>query len=317
MSNLRNDIQTCTAFAPATCSNVAVGFDILGFAVEGIGDQVTLTRRSDNNIYLTEITGLDIQQLPENPSENTATAVIAKCCHDLHIDAGFDVRLDKGIPLDSGMGGSAASAVAAMVALNGFLKKPLAQLTLAKYAIFGERVASGSAHADNVAPCLFGGFTLTWKSQPLQVLPLPIPPVYVVLVHPAIRIDTRESRAHLPKKFDLPSIVNQTGHLALLISALHQNDMNLLSESLEDVLIEPYRANLVPHFHEVKEAALEAGAIGASLSGSGPTLFALADDRTIAERCKIMMTQAFQDAEIHAEAWITQISKQGAALVTI
>lgn len=233
MTKLRNDIQTCCAFAPATCSNVAVGFDILGFAVAGIGDQVTLTRRADDKITLRTITGVDMQQLPEHPSGNTATAV------------------------------------AAMVALNGFLEKPLDKLMLAQYAIFGESVASGSAHADNVAPCLFGGFTLTWKSQPLQVLPLPIPPVFVVLVHPAIRLDTRQARAHLPKKFDLPNIVNQTGHLALLISALHQQDMNLLSESLEDVLIEPYRANLVPNFHAVKEAALEANCLASMRDTEG------------------------------------------------
>lgn len=315
MDRINESIKQCKAFAPATCANVAVGFDILGFAIEGIGDQVTLTRRDDEQFIITNVTGIDASALSTNPSENTATAVIIKCCQDLKIPIGFDVKIDKGIPVGSGMGGSAASSVAAMVALNGFFNEPLDNQTLAQYAVFGEQVATGAAHADNVVPSLYGGFILTWKSQPLKILPLPIPPVYVVLVHPSIRLDTREAREFLPTKFDLPDIVNQTGHLALMISALHQQDMNLLSESLEDVLIEPYRAKLVPGFHQVKEAALEAGAIGASLSGAGPTLFALADDKTIAERAQIMMIQAFEENDIHAEGWTTRISNQGAHLI--
>jgi len=315
MSKLNEKIKQCKAFAPATCANVAVGFDILGFAIEGIGDQVTLTKRDDQKIVITDITGLDIAGLPMTPSDNTATAVIAKCCNDLDIRCGFDVKIDKGIPVGSGMGGSAASSVAAMVALNGFLKEPLAKEILAEFAIFGEQVASGTAHADNVVPSLYGGFTLTWKTQPLRVLSLPIPPVYVVLVHPAIRLDTREAREFLPEKFELTDIVNQTGHLALMISAVHQQDMELLSESLEDVLIEPHRAKLVPGFNKVKEAALEAGAIGASLSGAGPTLFALVDDKTVAERAKIMMIHAFEDVDVHAEGWTTRICNRGAHLI--
>lgn len=315
MPSINHAIHQQTVFAPATCANVAVGFDILGFAVEGIGDQVTLTRRDDEQIVITEITGQDVDSLPTDPSNNTATAVIAKCCHDLDIRCGFDVKIDKGIPIGSGLGGSAASSVAAIVALNSFLNEPLDKTRMAEFAIFGEQVASGSAHADNVVPSLFGGFTLTWKSQPLQVLPLPIPPVYVVLVHPAIRLDTRDARAFLPAQFDLSSVVNQTGHLALMISALHQQDMNLLSESLEDVLIEPHRAKLVPGFQQVKNAALEAGAIGASLSGAGPTIFALADDKTVAERAKIMMIHAFEEVDVQATGWSTRICSTGAHVI--
>lgn len=313
MTSINSNIHSVTAFAPATCANVAVGFDILGFALEKVGDYVTLTRRPDNKIIIASINA--DASIPRLPEKNTATVVIQKLCQDLQLNVGFSINIHKGIPLSSGMGGSAASAVAALVALNAFLTQPLSKLELAQYALLGEEVASGQQHADNIIPCIFGGLTLIRSMQPLQVIQLPVPDIYCALTHPHLHVLTKEARKILKNKLDLKDYIKQSANLASFMVALYQKDMSLLQQSLTDVLIEPQRQKFVPGFYKIKQAALQAGALGVSFSGSGPSIFALAQAKTEAHAINAAMRFQLKNAGIESSGWISRIN-QDAAHVT-
>ena len=313
MNKLKPALHSVKAFAPATCANVAVGFDILGFALESIGDQVTLVKRADDKICIESIDSMD--SLPLSTSKNTASLVVEKVCRFLNLRNGFSIHIQKGIPLCSGMGGSAASAVAALVALNQFLTNPLSLDELAAYALLGEKAASGDAHWDNIIPCLFGGLTLICSQKPLKILRLPIPKLYCVLVHPHLQVSTREARQGLNQTVALNDYVQQSAKLATFIAAIYEKDYSLMSQSLDDLIVEPQRAQFVPGFYEVKKAALQAGALGMSFSGSGPALFALAlaADKTkpIAEA----MRQCLQRYKIKSDCWISIINPKAAHVV--
>lgn len=313
MKNLKHNIKQISAFAPATCANVAVGFDILGFAIEEVGDIVTLTRRDDSQIIIDAIESQD--PLPLDPDKNTASAVVKYFCQDLNIHSGFSITIKKGLALGCGMGGSAASSVAALVAVNGFLEQPLTNPQLVQYALFGEKVAVGSAHSDNVIPCLYGGLTLTHSLSPLRILDLPIPNIVAVIVHPHMRLDTKTSRAVLSKEILLLEHIQQSAYLAGFISALYTNDLSLLKASLNDCIIEPKRATLIPGFHTVKQAALNAGALGASISGSGPSLFAFAENTEAAQKIGEAMQEAFADHDLQSDLYISPINKRGARIL--
>ncbi|CEG56991.1 homoserine kinase [Legionella fallonii] len=313
MKKIKDSIQSIKAFAPATCANVAVGFDILGFAVDSIGDYVTLTKRDDQKIIIESI---DSQQsLPFTSDKNTASVVLQKFCHDLDLEHGFSVHIKKGIPLCSGMGGSAASAVAALVACNAFLYLPLPLSDLARFALLGEEVASGEAHADNIIPCLFGGLTLIQSQQPMKILNLPIPDLYCVLIHPHLQVSTREARKTLHKELSLASHVQQSAYLASFIAALYEQDYSLLKQAMNDVIIEAQRAQFVPKFYEIKESAMRAGALGMSFSGSGPSLFAFARTTVKAKEISQAMQLCLQKNNIHSDCWISAINKNGARVV--
>ena len=315
MFEFNNKIVSVTAQAPATCANVAVGFDLLGFPITALHDVITLTRNSGTNIVLENIESND--KLPLDVDKNVASAVIKNFCQAHDLPFNFNITLKKGIPLGSGLGGSAASAVAAMLALNAFLIKPMDNAELASYAIFGEEIACGSRHADNVVPCLYGGMTLTRSVDPLEVIALPVPDVFCVVVHPKIRLDTRNSRGVLPNELPLKTYVKQSANLASFIAALYENNLELMAKCLEDVLIEPLRAKLVPGFDSVKQAAIGAGALGASLSGSGPSVFAFASNEQAAEKVQAAMMKAFLDENIQCEGWLCKISQTGAAITNI
>lgn len=308
-----NDQSVISAFAPATCANVAVGFDLLGFAIENVGDIVTLTRRDDQKIVIDKIESAD--ELPLDPDKNTASAVVKYFCEDLKLNTGFSLHIKKGLALGCGMGGSAASSVAALVAVNGFLEKPLNNQQLIKYALFGEKVAVGSAHSDNVIPCLYGGLTLTQALNPIRILELPIPDIYAVIVHPHMRLDTKDSRSVLPAQILLSEHIQQSAYLAGFISALYQKDLTLLQASLKDCIIEPKRAKLIPGFDQVKQAALENGALGASLSGSGPSIFAFAKNKLDAEKIGTAMHNAFSQNNLSSDIYVSLISKIGARII--
>lgn len=310
MPLLRPDVQHVTAFAPATCANVAVGFDILGFAVESVGDTVTLTRRSDHQVLIEAIDSSD--DLPLDPQKNTATVGLLQLMKDLEFTTGFSLHLQKGIPLSSGMGGSAASAVAALVAVNGFLTAPLSPPQLAKYALLGESISSGHAHPDNIIPCLLGGLTLIYRHDQLIPLQLPTASLYCALVHPHLQVSTREARAALSTTVPLSAHVAQSALLAAFVTGLHRADYNLIRDSLQDILIEPQRAHLVSGFYDVKKAGITAGALGVSFSGSGPSLFALCENKTIAARAANAMVETFRQRGSNAESWISTINRRGA-----
>ena len=325
--------KSVTAFAPATVGNAGVGFDVLGFSIEAVGDRVTATRiptpgkvtaeifseSTQVNDELGKEIAQEIANLPLDPEKNTATAGLLALCRDLNLDFGFAVSIRKGIPIGSGMGGSAASAVAAAVAANALLPRPLSLEKLLKYALIGEAVASGSMHADNVAPCLFGGLTLAldspdhWDAPPL-IRKIPVPSqILCVLVHPSMRLDTRAARAVLKPDLPLKTHVQQSANLAAFLTGCFTNDLTLLAQSLSDVVIEPQRAKLIPGFAAVKEAALKNGALGCTISGAGPSVFAWVPSRQIAEDARSAMVQAFLDAGLPSvEAWISPISQKGA-----
>jgi homoserine kinase len=313
MNKINQSIQSVEAFAPATCANVAVGFDILGFALETIGDQVRLVKREDNKIIVESINSQDY--LPLATHKNTASVVVEKLCRSLNLDLGFSIHIRKGIPLCSGLGGSAASAVAALVACNRFLASPLSLNELAEFALFGEQAASGIGHFDNIIPCLFGGLTLIYSQKPMKVLKLPIPKLYAVLVHPHLQVSTREARKLLKREIALSDYVQQSAHLASFIAALYEKDYSLLQQSLNDLIIEPQRAQFVPGFYEVKKAALQAGALGMSFSGSGPALFAFAATEEKAKQVRDAMSSSLQKRKVVSDCWISLISQKAAHVV--
>jgi homoserine kinase len=315
MTLINSNIQSVTAFAPATCANVAVGFDILGFAFDKLGDYVSLTRRQDKKIIIESISAAE--SLPLIPEENTASVVIQKLCQDLQINVGFSIQIHKGIPLSSGLGGSAASAVAALIACNAFLSSPLSKLELARYALLGEEVASGQQHADNIIPCIFGGLSLIRSIKPLEVIQLPIPDIYCALLHPHLQVQTKKARKILRQKLDLQDHINQSANLASFIVALYQKNIPLLRQSLRDVLIEQQRAQFVPGFYKIKEAALQAGALGLSFSGSGPSIFAFAQHKNEAEAINLAMQSHLKREGIDSNCWISRISKDDAHITQL
>lgn len=314
-------MRSATAFAPATVANVAVGFDILGFAIESVGDIVTVSIADDTSVRISEIlnaTGLsDLLDLPLDADRNAATVGLIKLREDLRLDFGFQVVLRKGIALGSGMGGSAASAVGALVAANSLLSSPLPREALLKYALLGEKAASGAGHPDNIAPCLLGGMTLVISADPFRYVSLPVPEeILAVIVHPRLRVDTRNARSILNANVSLTNHVRQSAALGGFISGCFQHDIDLIRQSLDDFLIEPQRASLVPGFAEVKAAALEQGALGASFSGSGPTLFALVTSEPEAKRVRDAMEHAFRaNGLAEVDSWISPVNRQGARII--
>ncbi|WP_186644027.1 homoserine kinase [Fluviispira vulneris] len=310
---LKENLNSVTAFAPATCANVSIGFDILGFSFDGVGDFVTLKKRPDTKIIIENI---DCEEkLPLDPNKNTASVVIKKLCEDLKLQNGFSISIKKGIALGSGMGGSAASAVAALTACNAFLKKPLSLQELSNYALLGEEAACGQRHADNIVPCLYGGITLIQSTDPIHVVELPVPNLHCVLIHPYLKVETKYARGVLNTNVSLKECIKQSANTASFIAALYQKNYALLKKSAQDFLIEPQRAHLVPGFYEVKKAALDSGALVSSFSGSGPTLFALAETKELAISIAENMQKAFQTHEIKSEFWISKMNSKNAFVV--
>jgi homoserine kinase len=303
-----------TAFAPASVGNVAIGFDILGFSFDAIGDRATVRWHGAAGVRIKAIRGV-VQELPLDAADNTAGRALLAMQEALRLPRGFELELEKGIPLASGLGGSAASAVAAVVAANGLLEEPRSKLELLGYAMQGEAVASGSRHVDNIAPSLFGGLVLTVGIDQPRVKQIPIPPgICAVIVHPHMKVSTHMARSILNRTIELADFVWQTAHLAGFISGCYTNDLDMLRESFEDVIIEPQRAALIPGFDEVRGAALASGAIGCSISGAGPTVFAWSlEQHTSAVRDA--MVQAFTRAGLKSDHWVTNLRPAGARLL--
>lgn len=297
-----------TAFAPATVGNAGVGFDVLGFAVEAVGDRVTVRRIDEPVVRVADIRGVT-DDLPRNPDENTATVGLVLMREELGLDYGFEVEIDKGLPLGSGMGGSAASAVAAVVAAAELVDDPLSRESLFRYSLAGEAVASGHAHPDNVAPCLYGGLTLATGNE---VRSVPSPDLYVALVHPHLRIDTKMAREVMPKQIPLGTAVQQMGHLAAFLAGCWEGDIAAVMEHCVDLLAEPHRKNLLPGFDAARVAALEAGAGAFSLSGSGPTVFALAPSEAVAAAVADAIAEAFAGARLETDVWVSPFGADGA-----
>lgn len=303
------------AYAPASVGNVGVGFDILGHALDAVGDVVEATRGAGSSVTVAKISGV-VADLPTNVADNTAGRAVEAMWQS--VEPGFSVSLsiDKGIPLGSGMGGSAASAVAAVVAANGLLDAPLSPHALLPFALAGEAVASGSAHVDNVAASLFGGLVFAYRdATSTRIRQVAVAPgLRCVLVHPACEIQTRDARGALSSNVDLATVVESSANLAGFLLACPTGDADLLRASLRDVLIEPQRAHLLPGFADVKASALGAGALGCSLSGSGPSVFAWVEEG-LAERVAGAMVDAFARNGLASDYWISPINARGARTV--
>ncbi len=305
------------AFAPATVSNVACGFDVLGFAIDEPGDEVVASERPEPGVELLEITG-DGGRLPLDAARNTAGVAAAALLEAAGSQRGVALRLHKGMPLSSGLGSSAASGVAAAYATSRVLGLEASRELLLRCAMAGEMVACGSAHADNAAPSVYGGFVLIRASDPPDVVELPVPEgLACAVVRPHIEVDTRTSRGLLGDTVPLRAAVTQWGNLGALVAGLHQGDLELIARSLEDAIAEPRRAGQVPGFREVQRAALEAGALGCSLSGSGPSIFALCAGRTEAERGAAAMAAAFAAEGLDSDRYVSAVGSQGVRAVPL
>lgn len=307
--------RSATAFAPASVGNVGIGFDILGHALKGAGDRVSVRLIAEPEVRITAIHGAD-RELPQAAADNTAGAALIALRESLGCAEGFAIEIHKGIPFGSGMGGSAASAVAALVAANGLLRQPLPLSALYPMALTGEEVASGSRHGDNVAPMLLGGLVLAVGERDPIKLSVPSG-LYCAHAHPHCALETRRARAALQGAYALSEFVEQSGHLALFLTGLAQGDRALISAGLNDVLVEPRRAPLVPGFAQVKRAALEAGALGASISGAGPSVFAWCWGETNAQQVGRAMVAAFAAADLPADLLVGPVETDGAQLLNV
>jgi homoserine kinase len=304
-----------TAFAPATVANVSCGFDVFGFAVSAPGDEVEMELVDDEGVVIRAITG-DSGALPRDAGKNTVGVAVLEFLKSQHSKQGVALTLHKRLPLGSGMGSSAASAVAALAAVNHLFGNPLSRIELLPFAVEAERIACGAAHADNVAPSLLGGFVLIRNQQTLDVVEIPVPSeLMCVLVHPHIEIKTRDARQILKQTISLRDATTQWGNTAALVAGLMKSDYELIGRALHDVVAEPVRSALIPHYDVIKHAAIRAGALGCGISGSGPTLFALCKGEAIAKKVAKAMTDSFAAIALRSEAYVSKINLTGATVV--
>jgi len=309
--------DSVTAFAPASIGNVAVGFDMLGLALEGVGDRVEARRTASDGVSVAEVRGLDGELHPylsTDPDHNTASISARALWNDHGTGGGLELKVFKGVPLQSGMGSSAASAVAAAFAANALLGKPLPTHELLKYALVGEQYASGGLHADNVAPSLLGGMIFCPQVLLPEVISLPVPKgVKAVLIHPELQINTAHSRRNLAKGYSLEQWLEQQAYFGGFLAACASSDIDLIRKTLKDVIIEPQRKAAVSCFDAVKEAAEKGGALGVSLSGSGPSIFALCETN-LADNLATAMQQACRGMGIDCQSFVSRLDAPGAHL---
>ena len=300
--------RVARAFAPGSVGNIGVGFDLLGHSIDGVRDVAIVRRVDEPAVRIVTIRGdvAGAKTLPLLAERNTAGQALIALRSKLGLAHGFELELEKGIPLGSGLGGSAASCVAALVAANAVLDAPLPREALYEFALDGESVSSGSRHGDNVAPMLLGGVVMATATR---MIPLDVPAwLHAVVVHPDQVLETRRARAVLAEPYPLHDIVEQSAHLALFLTGLQRGDAELLREGLHDLLVEPRRAPLIPGFNEAKAAALGRGALGASISGAGPSTFAWFASREQAVAAAPSMQAAFADAGYASRAYVTPVA---------
>lgn len=296
-------------FAPATVANLSCGFDVLGCCLDTVGDEMLIRKNDLGELRITKITG---QDLPMEIDRNVAGVAVKALLNKLKSDQGFDIEIYKKIKSGSGIGSSAASSAGAVFAVNKLLEEPFSLQGLIPFAMEGERLASGNAHADNVAPALLGDFSLVKSYEPLEVLKLPSPPdLRMVILHPLIEVHTRDSRSIIRQSVSLKKAINQWGNLAALISALYTEDYGLLGRSLKDEIVEPVRAILIPFFDDLKKIAKEKGALGCGISGSGPSVFAMCQGEEKAENVKEAIREFYQEKEIDFDLHLSKIGSEG------
>ncbi|MEC3908162.1 homoserine kinase [Tamlana sp. 2201CG12-4] len=300
-------------FSPATVANVACGFDVLGFCLDSIGDEMVIRKTDKKGIHMVHVEGFD---LPNETELNVAGVSALAMYEVLNVDFGFEIEIYKNIKPGSGIGSSAASAVGSVFGMNELLGRPFNKTQLTEFAIKGEALASKCEHADNLAPALFGGFTLVKSVSPLQILEIPTPAdLYATIIHPQIEIKTSESRAILPKEVALSDAITQWANVGSLVHALHTCNYDLIKNALHDVIIEPHRSKLIPYFNSSKAAALNAGALGCGISGSGPSIFSLCKGLETAKRVKEALSEVYSKTEIDFEIYVSKINTEGVKIL--
>jgi homoserine kinase len=296
-------------FAPASVANVSCGFDVLGFCLDPIGDIMRISKTTTPGVSIGKIAG---QDLPTDPLKNVASVAGLALLKEHPSEFGFQIDIDKKIKPGSGIGSSAASAAGAVFGINELLGAPYSKKELIRFAMEGEAIASGAAHADNLAPVLLGGFTLVRSNKTLDVIKLPNPKELVAtIIHPKIELKTLHSRAILKTTIPLNKAIEQWGNLGALVSALYTEDYELLSRSIQDKVIEPYRAMLIPKFEETRQAALNAGALGSGISGSGPSIFALSKGIQVAKKVGLEMEAIYKDLDLDYQLHLSKINTEG------
>ncbi|MFA5816635.1 MAG: homoserine kinase [Bacteroidales bacterium] len=309
--------KSVTAFAPATVANVSCGFDIMGFAIKGPGDKVTLSLQSDNADSPVTLSGPYGHLIPSERLKNTAGVAVnafLKATGNVQLHPG--IALEKNLPLGSGMGSSAASSAAAVFALNHLLGSPLSTRELIPFAMEGERIACGSAHADNVAPALLGGFVLIRSYSPLDIISITCPDeLYCAVVHPHIELQTTDARRILKNDISMADVIKQSANAASFMVALSQKDYDLLGRSMHDLLAEPRRTQLIPGFDSAKQNALNAGAIGCGISGSGPSVFALCRSESTANIVAKGIQQGFLEAGLASDTFVSPFNAPGTCII--
>lgn len=303
---MKNEIKL---FSPATVANVACGFDVLGFCLDSQGDEMVIRKTTEKGIKITHIEGFD---LPYEIEQNVSGVSALAMYNHLEPDCGFEIEIYKHIKPGSGIGSSAASAVGSVFGMNELLGQPFNKQQLTYFAMKGEALASKSEHADNLAPAIYGGFTLVKSTLPLDILQLPTPKdLYATIIHPQIEIKTADARAVLPNHVPLKDAITQWANVGSLVHALHTSDYKLLHRSLQDIIVEPHRKNLIPHFDDVKHAAINSGALGCAISGSGPSVFALSKGLDIAKEVENAMINSYQNRDIKFETHVSKINTEG------
>jgi len=306
-------MKSIKIFSPATIANVSCGFDVLGLALDGIGDEMIIKKVAEKGVRITKIIG---QDLPLETNKNVAGVAVLALLNEFECDFGFEIEIIKIIKPGSGIGSSAASSAGAVFAVNELLNKPFNQTQLVKFAMEGERLASGVAHADNVAPALFGGFTLVRETQPLDIVKLPSPKkLMAVVIHPQIEIKTSDARKILKTSVLLKDAITQWGNVAGLISGLYTSDYQLIGRSLQDHIIEPIRSMLIPKFNELKQSALKSGALGCGISGSGPSVFALCEGEENAQSVAKAMHNVYSTVGIDYDIHISKVNEHGIKII--
>ena len=305
-------MKTIKIQAPATVANLVCGFDVLGMCLHEPFDVMEVSLLPEKKVLVKSADGYE---LPSDPSQNTAGAPLLEMIEELDENTGFEVLIHKRIKPGSGIGSSAASAAGAVVAANLLLNGKFSNEDLVRFAMFGEKVASGVKHADNIAPCIYGGITLIRSIFPLDIISIPAPELYVTVVHPQIEVRTADARQILRKEVLLKDAIKQWGNIAGLVAGFMKNDLELIGRSLEDVIIEPVRSILIPGFDEVKKRSKEAGALGGGISGSGPSIFMLSKDKSIAVSVEAIMKEVYERIGIQYHTYVTNINQQGVTVI--
>jgi len=302
-------MEEIKVFCPATIANVSCGFDVLGLALDSVGDEMTIRKTSEKGIRITKIIG---QDLPLETENNVAGVAGLAFLEKSNYDGGFEIEIDKRIKPGSGIGSSAASSTGAVWAMNELLGRPFSKLELVQFAMQGEKLASDVAHADNVAPAIFGGFTLVRSYDPLDIIPIPTPSeLFATVIHPQIEIKTSDSRKILKTTISMQQGIQQWGNLGGLVAGLFQNDYDLIGRSLHDHIVEPIRSILIPAFDDIKANALKSGALGSGISGSGPSIFALSKGEKIAQQVADSMKETYQNIGVDFDIHVSKVNSQG------